>query len=145
VRTRTGVDRVWRFVFTTRLVIEPRSSVSAALRRLVTERARRGYRERLADRGFSDIREADSRTLRVGDVEAEAHRFEARLELEDVVLSMNGWVAVWPHDGEFRIVGGAYPTSVLDAGRGELESALRDVLDPNRFRESLFAVIRATE
>jgi hypothetical protein len=144
IRSRVDVDHPWRFVFTTRLVVEPTSSVTGALRRLVTERACRGFTDRLTDRGISDVREVDSRSIRVGDRDADAHRFAGRVELADLTLSVTGWLTVWPSDGEFLLVGGVYPTAVDAAADEETGATVREAIDPDRFRTSLFDVVRAT-
>jgi hypothetical protein len=144
IRSRTDVDHPWRFVFTTRIVLEPTSSVTGALRRLVSDRARSGFTDRLRDRGISDVREVDSRSIRVADADADAHRYAGRVELTELTLSVTGWLTVWPSDGEFLLVGGIYPTAVEDSADDETAATVRAALDPDQFRTSLFELVRAT-
>ncbi|MFB6108086.1 MAG: hypothetical protein ABEJ82_04485 [Haloplanus sp.] len=142
VRERTGLDRSWRFFLAGRLELSPAPPVTAPLRGLVAARASRGFADRLGDRGFEGVEVTDRRRLRVGDENARLFGYEARCPLDDVTLSVDGWVAVWAPDRAFRIAGGAYPTGV--AGGGETAARLRDCLDPSAFRDDLFALIRGT-
>ncbi|MFB6304686.1 MAG: hypothetical protein ABEH47_05935 [Haloferacaceae archaeon] len=137
VRAAAGVDRTWRFFVAGRVDV-PGPSGAPALRRLVTDRAASGFADRLADRGFEDVREAERRRLRVGDAEARAVRYEATCRVEGFVLAVEGWVAVWPGDDGFRLAGGAYPRSVREGPA----DALGDLFEPERFRAELFELIR---
>ncbi|EMA03588.1 DUF6517 family protein [Haloferax denitrificans] len=154
-RVPAAADGPWRFLFASRLEIRPHTPPSKALTKLVGKRASAGFRSRLEARGFSDVRRVESRTLRVrvgggGDrdqrddateAEADVVRYAATVELAGVELAADAYLAVTPVDGEFLLTGGAYPREVR-GGDGETAAALREAIDPERFREELFRVIR---
>ena len=149
LRETTGIDGQWRFFFASRLAISPATPPSGALRRLVTDRARRGFRDRLRDRGFESPAERDRRTIRIDGTEAEVTAYDATCRLGGVDLSVVGWLAVWPDGSEFLLAGGAYPTGVVDGrpvARGDEtpEGDLAGHLRPDEFRDDLFGLIRAT-
>lgn len=141
VRERTGVDRSWRFFLATRLELTPSPPVTGALRGLVASRASRGFTERLEDRGFEAVERVERRSLRVGDSDARLFGYDARCRIDGVTLSVDGWLAVWAPDRDFRLAGGAYPTAVVD-GAGATVDALADCLDPSAFRSELFELVR---
>ncbi|ELZ60084.1 MULTISPECIES: DUF6517 family protein [unclassified Haloferax] len=161
-RVPATADGPWRFLFASRLEIRPRAPPSKSLTKLVGKRASAGFRSRLEARGFSDVRRVESRTLRVrvgggqrddarddddrsNDAETEAEadviRYAATVELAGVELAADAYLAVTPVDGEFLLTGGAYPREVR-GGDAETAAALREAIDPERFREELFRVIR---
>ncbi|QOS11556.1 uncharacterized protein HfgLR_07070 [Haloferax gibbonsii] len=155
-RVPATADGPWRFLFASRLEIRPHTPPSKALTKLVGKRASAGFESRLRARGFSDVRRVESRTLRVrvgggdetgsagdGGTEAEADvvRYAATVELAGVELAADAYLAVTPVDGEFLLTGGAYPREVR-GGDAETAAALREVIEPERFREELFRVIR---
>ncbi|AKU07459.1 DUF6517 family protein [Haloferax gibbonsii] len=155
-RVPATADGPWRFLFASRLEIRPHTPPSKALTKLVGKRASAGFESRLGARGFSDVRRVESRTLRVrvgggdetgsagdGGTEAEADvvRYAATVELAGVELAADAYLAVTPVDGEFLLTGGAYPREVR-GGDAETAAALREVIEPERFREELFRVIR---
>ncbi|ELZ71822.1 hypothetical protein C457_07226 [Haloferax prahovense DSM 18310] len=156
-RVPATADGPWRFLFASRLEIRPHTPPSKALTKLVGKRASAGFESRLEARGFSDVRRVESRTLRVrvggggdetdsagdGGTEAEADvvRYAATVELAGVELAADAYLAVTPVDGEFLLTGGAYPREVR-GGEAETAAALREVIEPERFREELFRVIR---
>jgi hypothetical protein len=141
VRERTGVDRSWRFFLATRLDLTPSPPVTGALRGLVASRASRGFADRLEDRGFEAVERVERRRLAVGDDDARLFGYGARCRVDGVTLSVDGWLAVWAPDREFRLAGGAYPVAVVDGG-AEAADALADCLDPSAFRSELFELIR---
>jgi hypothetical protein len=141
VRERTGVDRSWRFFLATRLELAPSAPVTGPLRGLVASRASRGFADRLEDRGFEAVERTERRSLRVGDDDARLFGYDAHCRVDDVSLSVDGWLAVWAPDRSFRLAGGAYPIAVVD-GDGETADALADCLDPSAFRAELFELIR---
>ncbi|ELZ93311.1 DUF6517 family protein [Haloferax volcanii] len=166
-RVPATADGPWRFLFASRLEIRPHTPPSKSLTKLVGKRASAGFRSRLEARGFSDVRRVESRTLRVrvggggdgqrdagrdddtrGDdateSEADVIRYAATVELAGVELAADAYLAVTPVDGEFLLTGGAYPREVR-AGDAETAAALREAIEPERFREELFRVIRGVE
>lgn len=141
----TGLDRSWRFFFAGRVAV-PGPSASRSLRALVVDRARRGFAERLGERGFDDVDRAGGRSLRVGDAEADATRYEADCRVDGVALDVEGWIVVWPDPARtegFLLAGGAYPRRVRTAPDDGTAGALADAFDPAAFREDLFDLVRA--
>ncbi|MFK8212934.1 DUF6517 family protein [Haloferax volcanii] len=164
-RVPATADGPWRFLFASRLEIRPRTPPSKSLTKLVGKRASAGFRSRLEARGFSDVRRVESRTLRVrvgggqrddarddddrsndagNEAEADVIRYAATVELAGVELAADAYLAVTPVDGEFLLTGGAYPREVR-GGDAETAAALREAIEPERFREELFRVIRRVE
>ncbi|AFK19168.1 hypothetical protein E6P09_10325 [Haloferax mediterranei ATCC 33500] len=143
-RVATSDDGPWRFLFASRLVIRPRTPMSKALTQLVLSNATSGLESRLRTRGFSNIRRTGSRTLAVEGGEAEVVRYDAAVETDGVELAADAYLAVTPVDGEFLLTGGAYPREVVD-GDEKTAAVLREAIDPERFREELFEVIRRVE
>jgi hypothetical protein len=146
VREATGLDRTWRFLFASRLVLNPEPPASGALRRLVTDRAKKGFAGRLADRGFEDVRNVEDRRFAVDGTDATLHHYEATVaEGDGPTLVADGWVAVWPDGARFLLAGGAYPRRVDDDGGDPGAAAtLREFLDPGGFREDLLTFVRGT-
>lgn len=82
VREATDIDHQWRFFLAARLRLEPRTEPSGPLTRLVADRARSGFRDRLADRGFQQLRRTETtRRERDGTTTREA-TYEAVLPLD---------------------------------------------------------------
>ncbi|WP_224450073.1 hypothetical protein [Haloprofundus salilacus] len=165
---RTGRDRIRRFFFASRLLLEPRPPASRTLWRLVADRSMAGFEDELRERGFLAVERTEERRFDVRGTEARLARYDARSRAGEAVVSVRGWLAVWPTDarGEFLLAGGAYPTSVVESPRDEEDTrssdenapsgdgdgpsadsaaSLTGAFDPNRFREELFALIRATQ
>ncbi|KAB1188563.1 MULTISPECIES: DUF6517 family protein [Haloferax] len=143
-RVPATADGPWRFLFATRLEVRPRTPPSKALTRLVVNGAASGFKDQLTERGFSAIHENWRRSLAVPDGEAEVIHYETTVTFAGVRLAADAYLAVTPHEGEYLLLGGAYPKEVLD-GASETADALHDALDPERFREELFRVIRRME
>ena len=138
-----GPDATLRFCFASECSV-PGTDHSGPLRKLVTNRAKKGFADRLEERGFEAVRETGRRTLRVGDEEATAFGYEARCPLPGVTVGVEGWLAVYPGEaGTFFLVGGAYPTGVLSADDDAAADAVRDHVDPEAFRADLFSILRA--
>lgn len=143
VRERTGIDRSWRFFLAGRLALTPSPPVTGPLRGLVAARASRGFVDRLEERGFVNVDVVERRSFRVGDDDARLFGYDARCPVDDVTLSVDGWLAVWAPDSAFRLAGGAYPTTVEEDG--ETGVRLADLFDPSAYREDLLALIRGTD
>jgi hypothetical protein len=107
-----------RFVFASRLQLRPTSKPSKPLTKLVTSRAKAGFADRLRERGMRNVEETESRRLRVGDADATLVGYDAECTVEGTRLAVDGWVAVWPHQGGV------------------------DGFDPSRYRDELFSIIR---
>ena len=130
----TGTETTWRFVFASRLQIQPAQPPSRALTRLVSDRASSAFVAVLAERGFSDIERADTHRFAVRGDDVEATRYRARVRLDDRDLPVEAYFAAWPSDGEYLLGGGAYPVSLpgstsfeRDEARGELFGMMRSI------------------
>lgn len=164
VREQTGTDRRWRFFFATRLEFEPPLAPGigpAMLYGSVSSEAKREFASDLRSRGFENVSHGRGQRMRTDTRDrASLTKYDARyrLDLDDApdedgartddrassgrqTLPVTGWLAVWTHDGEFRLAGGAYP-----------ERSLADVLgvDDDRlatgatsYRDELLDLIRA--
>lgn len=140
VAAETGLDRTWRFAFASRVDV-PGSAESGALRRLVTDRARSGFADRLGTRGFEAVERAGERSL--GDVDAT--RYAARVAVDGVVVDVEGWLGVRPdpeRTRSFLLAGGAYPRHVREAPDEATRAALAALFDPAAFRDDLLAFVR---
>ncbi|QCJ48055.1 hypothetical protein [Haloprofundus sp. MHR1] len=147
---RPGATPIRRFFFASRLRLAPKPPASRTLFRLVADRSMAGFETKLRERGFLAVDRASERRFDVRGTEARLAGYDARTRVGGAVVGVRGWLAAWPTDarGEFLLAGGAYPTNVaeddsmgVDAGRSP---SLADAFDPERFREELFALIRAT-
>lgn len=142
-----GLERVWRFFVASRLTLSPATRPSAALTGLVANRALSGFADTLGQRGFEDVRrtrDGDGDRPAVSD-DARAAGYDALCRLDGVSVRAKGWAAVRPVEGSYLLVGGAYPTAVREAPDDTAADAVEAALDPDRFREELFALMRATE
>ncbi|MFB6250239.1 MAG: hypothetical protein ABEI27_00895 [Halobellus sp.] len=129
----TGAATTWRFVFASRLRIRPVTSPSRSLTRLITDRSNTRFRDVLRERGFDVIERADDHRIDVGDATTDATRYRARVRVEDLDIPVEGYFAVWPHDGTYLLGGGAYPLSLPDS----------EAFDPERGREELFSMLQS--
>lgn len=135
-----GPDTTLRFCFVGECSV-PRTDHSGPLAKLVTNRAKAGFVDRLADRGFEAVRETGRRSVRD---DGTAFGYEARCPLAGVTVGVEGWLAVSSGEaGSFVLVGGAYPTGVLSAEDAGAVDALRAHLDPESFRADLFEIVRS--
>lgn len=129
-------DLPWRFFFATRLsFVPPLVSAVGPLSPFpaVLAEARRAFRRELRERGFEDVERGRVRRIRTDAGErARLTKYAARFETGGVSAVVEAWLAVWIHEGEFRLAGGAYPAS----GLGSV------ALDPSSYREELIALIR---
>lgn len=141
VREATGLDRVWRFFFLTRLAFDPPPLPGTEPMALlpVASRARDAFEADLRERGFREVQRGRTETTRIGGGRARLTRFRAHLPLDGDPLQVGGVLAVWVADG-FRVAGGAYPEDI-----GDLVD-LPDVdADPVRYREELLELVRAVD
>ncbi|MFB6167438.1 MAG: hypothetical protein ABEJ43_01170 [Haloferacaceae archaeon] len=140
VAERTGLDRTWRFAFASRVDV-PGSSGSRALARLVTDRARSGFADRLERRGFEAVERAGERSF--GPVDAA--RYVARVRVEGVVVDAEGWLGVRADPDRarsFALAGGAYPRGVRDAPDEATREGLSGLFEPAAFRDELLGFLR---
>jgi hypothetical protein len=142
-------DRMWRFFFTTRLTFSPPLPPGIgpmAVFSTVASEASSQFVEDLEERGFREIREGRRERIRVASSDrARLRSYNGILGVETpdggtVDLDVAGFLAVWTTDGEFRLAGGAYPTTAIERVLGtDLEGV---ETDPNTFREDLLGLIR---
>lgn len=150
LREATGLDRLWRFFVASRLTLSPATATSAALTKLVANRAHAGFADTLGDRGFEGVRRTGDEATDAGFAAAALREdsrvagYEALCRLDGVGVRARGWAAVRPVDGAYLLVGGAYPTALREAPDDATADAVADALDPERFREDLFALMRDT-
>jgi hypothetical protein len=137
VRAAFGeADLPWRFFFATRLSFSPPLAPGVGAFSLfptVLAAARREFAADLRERGFEAVTQGRSQRIHVetGD-RARLTPYRARFDAGEVAAEVAAWLAVWIRAGEFRMAGGAYPTSGFGSVR----------LEQERYREELFELIR---
>jgi hypothetical protein len=150
--TDGSLDRMWRFFFATRLSFSPPLPPAVgpmAVFSTVRSKAESEFAEILRERGFRDVESGTRQRVRVntGD-RARLRAFSATLDtpLPDGTtreLPVDGWLAVWTTDGEFRLAGGAYPARPLEEF---LDIDLPDVPStPGEFQSDLLSLVRSVE
>jgi len=151
--TDGAVDRTWRFVFATRLVVSPPPSTglgTAALFPTVAAAARASFGEDLADRGFAEIDRRRAGRVRVdtGD-RATLTRYDAvvpvRRDGERRDLPVGALLAVWSRDGSFRVAGGGYPVDGFAAVLDDDERAAAAPRSGSEYRAELLDLLRGVE
>lgn len=135
----SGADATWRFFFASRLRLDPASPPSRAVTRIVANRANTGFADALRERGFDAVRAADSRRWSVREETADLTRYEARVTVGDVSVDVEAYFTVWSDGSDFLAAGGAYPRAVASG-----PDAVAACFEPERFREELFEMVRAT-
>ena len=149
------LDQPWRFVFVTDLSFRPplHSSVStAAVFPLVVTSARRAFANDLRERGFRNVDRRRSENVRTASgTRARLTRYTATYDpvpsdaaaspqvdsgIEDEI-ELSGCLSVWADDGDFRLAGGVYPVSGLDAIVPDVAS------EPGEYRRELLDILRA--
>jgi hypothetical protein len=130
-----GEDRVWRFFFASRLDITPSPGfgMASAARPYVVRESKETFIEELHERGFEDVADGDTETVKLGGRRGRMTPHRARLSTADRDVEVLGAVVVW-HDGDFHVAGGAYPVSGLEP--------LVDV-DGDAYETELLELIRA--
>lgn len=149
--TDDALDRVWRFVFVTRLTISPPPPPgvgTASWYPTVASEARDGFADDLRDRGFENVERHRGQRMRTeSGNRARLTKFTADYRVErdgnSLTLPTEGWVAVWADGSEFRLAGGAYPTTFETA----LTEDERQSLDstPSTYRNELLHLLRHVE
>ena len=144
-----GIDTVAPFAFATALSFRPPLAPgigSAALFPMILRETRRSFETDLRSRGFEAVeRDPHGRIRTETGPRARLTKYAATYPLgADApieLLRVEGWLAVWTHEGSFRVAGGAYPTMGLADLRPDHEDAPRT--DPTQLREALLGLIRA--
>lgn len=169
VRAATGRDRLWRAVFFTRLTTTPPLTPGIAdlvVRSIAFPRARSQFASDLADRGFTDVTEAERRRLPVGD-DARAARYTAvvppatdahaaasagagpdsdardrdRDRDHDPAadgVPVHAWIAVWDRETDMLAAGGLYPVAAPAGVDDAVET-------PETYRRRLFELLTAVD
>ncbi|WP_435345610.1 hypothetical protein [Haloarchaeobius sp. HRN-SO-5] len=143
--TDGALDQPWRFVFTTRLSFRPPLSPgvgTASVFPTVVSSARRKFAADLRERGFRNVERGRSDGMRTnGGARARLTQYDATYDLReagvDGEVAVEGWLSVWVDGGTFRLAGGAYPVSGLDAVVPGV------VADPGTYRNELLAILRS--
>ncbi|KYH27491.1 hypothetical protein HAPAU_01590 [Halalkalicoccus paucihalophilus] len=135
--TDGALDQPWRFFFATRLTFDPPLAGVGPLAvfPMVLSNARREFVDDLERQGFEAVERGRTQRVRAdsGD-RIRLTKYAAGFETREVDAGIEAWFGVWIHGGEFRIAGGAYPTSGLPVD-----------LDPPAYREELLDLIRSVE
>ncbi len=116
-----GPDRIWRFLFVSRLTMVPSPAfgVHAAVRPHVLRESKQAFAERLRDRGIENVEVGESdRTELAGDRRARLTPYRGTIPLEDgdetePSVDVVGRLAVWYDDG-FYIAGCVGPSGPID-------------------------------
>ncbi len=131
-----------RFAFATALSFDPGLAPGlgvATVRPTVVQSADGAFADRLRERGLSAVERGRRDRLRTDtDDRARLRRFTAEYRPTESAaeppVAIEGFLAVWTVDGQFRVAGGAYPTS-------ELPDDPR-VGSPGEYREDLLSFLR---
>lgn len=140
----TGVDHPWRFFLAARLRLRPATSPSGPLTRLVTDRARSGFRDRLADRGFRNLRVTGTTTRDAGGVTRREATYGAVTPTDHTTLRTRASLSVWPDDDSYLLAGGGYPIGVRDAN-DDVRAVLSEAIDADAFERELAELVDAVE
>ncbi len=141
-----AADGPWRFFFATRLVFDPPlvpGLGTASVYPTVATESAREFAADLRSRGFERVeRGRRERTRTAGGDRLRLTRYTATYRPAgaegDRPFDVEAWLGLWTHDGEFRLAGGAYPTSGLSA-------FAEASADPAVFRDELLALIRSVD
>ncbi|OYR56237.1 hypothetical protein [Halorubrum halodurans] len=98
------------FFFASRLRIRPETPPNAALTRLVENRARTGFRDRLAERDVEAVESRGERTIAVDDPDAGKATLvtlRGRCALDGGTVPVEALLATW-EAGPYLLAGGAY-------------------------------------
>lgn len=141
---------VRRFFFATGLSFSPPLAPGigpASMQPTVVTEARRSFADDLRARGFEDVDTGRSQRFRTdaGD-RGRLSKVTGTVPLSGGQrVDVEGWLGVWNRGGTFRIAGGAYPVSGLDALLDSLPADERPDTAPGGYREDLLELIRAVE
>ena len=131
-------DHPWRFFFATRLEFVPPLAPGigpASLYPTVLSEARRSFANDLEERGFTDVERGRGERMRTrAGKRARLTKYTARLPIDvaDEPIPVEAWLAVFVVRSEFRLAGGAFPTSFpVDVG-----------IHRSRYRNELLDLIR---
>ena len=130
-----GPDRIWRFLFVSRLQIVPAPAFGAhaAVRPRVLRESKQSFAEELRDRGVERIERGESRRIELaGDRHARLTPYRGRLAVEKdpetpTRVDIVGRLALWYDDG-FYIAGCAGPDGSVD-GWVEAETDGEELFD----------------
>lgn len=143
VRDATGIDRLWRSFFVSRLTTTPPLSPGIAglvVRTVAVPVARSRFAADLRDRGFESVARTGTGRPTVGDGKrARATRFSAAIPVEGAdPVDVEALLAVWDRGTDMLAAGGIYPAGPL----GAAADAFRPAED---YRRELLALLREVE
>ena len=157
-----------RVSFTPNFADLPAGAARKEILELTTENAKASFEERLAEMGLADVEESGETTLDVETGEtADVVRYRAvfpfesfglqlapekQLTIEGGKLPVDGWLAVWHHEGSVLLAGGGYPAENFARSVDEPLTSAIDVsvdidlgLQPEVYQEELLALMAAVE
>ncbi len=115
-----GPDRIWRFLFVSRLTMVPSPAfgMHAAIRPHVGRESKRAFAERLRDHGIEDVATGESERIELGGDrrgQLTPYRGTIPLEADDGTKTVDvvGRLAMW-YDGDFYVAGCAGPSGPID-------------------------------
>ncbi len=137
-RTVSGAgDQPWRFLFATRLEFVPPLAPGigpASMYPTVLSEARRSFADDLRERGFADVERGRGERMRThAGNRARLTKYTARFPVgfADEPIPVEAWLAVFVVGSEFRLAGGAFPTSLpidVEVDRSRYRSELIDLI-----------------
>lgn len=110
--------------------------LAPTVRPMVVSAAEGAFADRLRERGLANVDRHRRERLRTdAGHRARLRRFTAECDREgdSPPVPVEGWLAAWAVDGQFRVAGGAYPTGD-PLGDGSVS--------PGRYREELLGFVR---
>lgn len=141
VREATGVDRMWRSFFASRLTTRPPLSGGIGglvVRTIARPRAHGQFVADLEARGFRGVEKCDERQIPLGGGRGRGTRFSARIPVEEDDVTVDAWLVLWQRDREIVVAGGIYPVTPLTVPGGA------DLFDPpGEYRRELLELVRA--
>jgi hypothetical protein len=141
VRAATGVDRLWRSFFVSRLTTRPPLSKGIGdlvVRTIARPQARERFVADLEARGFRDVETCDERQIPLKSGRGRGTRFSARIPVDGGDVAVDAWLVLWRRGREIVVAGGIYPVTPLTVPDGE------DLFDPpGEYRRELLELVRA--
>jgi hypothetical protein len=143
VREATGVDRLWRSFFASRLTTRPPLSAGIGdlvVRTIARPQAHRQFVADLESRGFEGVEKADEREVPLGDgTRGRGTRFTGRIPVEGAgPVPVDAWLVLRQRDRGIVVAGGIYPVEPLG-----IDGAETCFAPPGEYRDELLELVRA--